>query len=248
MRLVDDPGQRRAQSFGGVADDYHRARPGYPVEAVRWLLGSSPLDVVDLGAGTGKLTAVLVGEGHRVVAVEPLEPMRSRLTTALPATPAREGSAEEIPLPDCCADAVVVGQAFHWFDLEPALREIARVLRPGGTLGLLWNARDESHAWMRALAEFAGQDILPQGWTRELLRLPWIVAVERRCFEIGHPVDRDTLVALVGSWSVVASLGDPEREWMLRRVRELWDRHPDLGGARDPSLIYRTEAYRVRLT
>src|SRR4051812_12101086 len=143
MRLVDDPDQRRAQSFGGVADDYHRARPGYPVEAVRWLLGSSPLDVVDLGAGTGKLTAVLVGEGHRVVAVEPLEPMRSRLVAALPATPALEGSAEEIPLPDGCADAVVVGQAFHWFDVEPALREIARVLRPGGTLGLLWNARDE---------------------------------------------------------------------------------------------------------
>jgi SAM-dependent methyltransferase len=247
MRLVDDPDQRRARSFGGVADDYHRARPGYPVEAVRWLLGSSPREVVDLAAGTGKLTAVLVGEGHRVVAVEPLGPMRARLTAALPETPALEGSAEEIPLPDACADAVVVGQAFHWFDVEPALREIARVLRPGGTLGLLWNARDESHAWMRALAEFAGRDTLPEGWTRELLQLPWVAAVERRDFELAHPVDRDTLVALVGSWSVVASLDEPERERMLERVRELWDRHPDLGGARHASLVYRTEAFRVRL-
>jgi SAM-dependent methyltransferase len=248
MRLHDDPDRQRARSFGGVADDYDRARPSYPPQAIRWLLGASPVDVVDLGAGTGKLTAMLLGDGHRVVAIEPLEPLRAKLAAALPTTPALEGHAEDIPLPDSSADAVLVGQAFHWFDVEPALEEIARVLRPGGKLGLIWNFRDASQAWMRDLAVFAGQDGLRDGWTREFETLPRVATVERRDFELLHPVDRDTLVALVGSWSNVASRTEPEREQMLGRVRELWDRHPDLDRASRISLTYRTETYRVRLT
>jgi SAM-dependent methyltransferase len=248
MRLVDDPEGRRARSFGGVADDFDRARPSYPARAVRWLVGPGGLDVVDLGAGTGKLTAVLLDEGHRVVAIEPLEPLRAKLTAALPTVQALQGHAEQIPLPDCCADAVLVGQAFHWFDIEPALEEIARVLRPGGTLGLLWNFRDRSQAWMRDLAALASQDGLPEDWTREFEMLASIAAVERRDFELVHRVDRDTLVALVSTWSIVASLAEPEREQMLGQVRRLWDRHPDLGRASHASLIYCTESYRVQLT
>ena len=122
----------RAASFGGVADAYERARPGYPDDAVRWLAGEEPCDVVDLGAGTGKLTRSLVALGHRVTAVEPLEEMLEQLRHAVPAATALRGSAEAIPLPDGSADVVTCAQAFHWFDHEVALPEMARVLRPGG--------------------------------------------------------------------------------------------------------------------
>lgn len=185
MRLVDDRG--RARAFGGVADAYDRARPSYPIQAVRWLLEPGCLDVIDIGAGTGKLTSMLVAEGHRVVAVEPLAPMRAKLTRALPAVRVLAGRAEDIPAADRCADVVVVGQAFHWFDAAPALKEIAHVLRPGGILGLLWNFRDRSQAWMRELAAVAGQDGLPEGWTRELERFARVTAVERRDFGLTIP-------------------------------------------------------------
>jgi SAM-dependent methyltransferase len=245
MRLVDDRG--RARAFDAVAAEYDRARPSYPVSAVRWLLGDRRLDVVDLGAGTGKLTAVLLAEQHRVVAVEPLASLRATLAAALPTCPVLAGSAEAMPLPDACADAVIVGQAFHWFDAAPALEEISRVLRPGGTLGLLWNFRDDSQAWMRDLAALLGQDGLPAGWTEQLTTMARVAAVEERAFALAHPVDRDILIALVSSWSTVASLAEPERHATLGRVGTLWDRHPDLGLGASATMRYRTEAYRVRL-
>lgn len=129
----------RAASFGGVADAYERARPGYPDDAVAWLAGDEPCDVVDLGAGTGKLTRSLVARGHRVTAVDPLEEMLVWLRHAVPGAIAVRGSAEAIPLPDGSADVVTCAQSFHWFDHAVALREIARVLRPGGRLAPVWN-------------------------------------------------------------------------------------------------------------
>lgn len=247
MRLADDPNRERATSFGKVADDYDRARPTYPPDAVSWLLGRDPLEVVDLGAGTGKLTAVLVGAGHRVVAVEPLDELRAKLTDALPGIPALQGSAEALPLPDASVDAVVAGQAFHWFDIGAALAEIGRVLRPGGTLGLLWNFRDDASAWMRDLAAIAGQDGLPEGWTRELEALPVVTSVERRDFRLEHRVDRERLLALLRSWSHVASQDNTGRHDLLRRVEALWDAHPQLAGAAQAVMTYRTEAYRIRI-
>src|SRR5712691_5874982 len=130
-------------AFSDVADAYARARPDYPDEAVRWLAGDEPHDIVDLGAGTGKLTRSLVALGHRVTAVEPLDEMRAQLVAALPGTIALAGSAEAIPCPDASADVVSCAQAFHWFAHDAALPEIARVLRPGGRLALVWNSRDD---------------------------------------------------------------------------------------------------------
>ena len=132
--------------FTAAAEVYERARPGYPDEAVAWVaerLGIGPgRDVLDLAAGTGKLTRQLVPLGARIVAVEPIDAMRAELERAVPAVEALAGTAEAIPLADASVDAVTCAQAFHWFRPDEAAREIRRVLRPGGGLALLWNVRD----------------------------------------------------------------------------------------------------------
>ena len=144
--------QARRLSFGGAADLYDRARPSYPPEAARWMLGEQPLRVVDLGAGTGKFTRVVVALGHEVVAVEPDPGMRGRLAESTPCVAALAGSAEAIPLEDRSVDAVVAAQSFHWFDTGEARAEIARVLRPGGVLAPIWNVRDDSVPWVAELS------------------------------------------------------------------------------------------------
>src|SRR4029079_2912941 len=135
-------------AFAEVAGAYERGRPGYPEEAVRWLVGDEPSDVVDLGAGTGKLTRSLVALGHRGTEVEPLDEMRALLASVLPDVRALEGSDAAIPLPEGSAHVVVSAQAFHWFDHDDALPDIARVLRPGGHIALVWNSRDDRDPWM----------------------------------------------------------------------------------------------------
>lgn len=143
--------------FDGVAGEYARTRPGYPDAALDWVAGRAQLgpgsDVVDLAAGTGKLTVSLVARAYRVVAVEPLPGMRAQLERALPDVEALDGTAERIPLADASFDAVLVGQAFHWFEPYGALDEIARVLRPGGRLVLLWNLWDLDDPLQVALDE-----------------------------------------------------------------------------------------------
>ena len=158
---------RRARAFGRVAPQYERGRPTYPAEAIEWLLGGEPLDLVDLGAGTGKLTRVLIDAGHRVRAVEPLREMRVLLADSAAEAELIEGTAERIPLPAGSADAVLVGAAFHWFDQERALAEIARVLRPPGVLGLLGNGFDTSVGWMESLRERLGSRV-PGGLAKPL--------------------------------------------------------------------------------
>ena len=143
--LVVDPGDpatvRSARSFGAAASVYHQVRPGYPVEAIAWLIGDA-VRVLDLGAGTGKLTEALVALDRDVIAVDPVEEMLEELEVAVPGVPRILGTAEDIPIEDASVDAVVAGQAWHWFQPERAVPEIARVLRPGGVLGLVWNSRD----------------------------------------------------------------------------------------------------------
>jgi SAM-dependent methyltransferase len=141
-----------ARGFGAQADAYDRARPSYPPEAVDWLvegMGIKPGQrVVDLAAGTGKLTALLTGTGADLMAVEPVGSMRDRLRRQLPEVPVLAGVAEALPFADNTLDAVLVAQAFHWFEASRAMAEIARVVRPGGHLGLIWNARDRSPEWV----------------------------------------------------------------------------------------------------
>ncbi len=148
----------RSLSFGSEAAAYERGRPSYPPEAIDWLLPPGARDVLDLGAGTGKLTTRLVERGLDVVAVDPIAEMLELLSSALPDTPALLGTAEQIPLPDNSVDAVLVAQAWHWFDLERAVAEVARVLRPGGRLGLVWNTRDERLGWVKDLGRIIGHE------------------------------------------------------------------------------------------
>jgi SAM-dependent methyltransferase len=145
--------QEHARSFGTAARRYDTYRPGYAPDALVWALGEGPLRLADVGAGTGILSRQLRDLGHDVVAVEPDELMRVRLTEVSPDIVARAGTAEALPLPDGSMDAVVAGQAYHWFDPEPAHREVARVLRPGGVFAVLWNDADPATPWTMRFAE-----------------------------------------------------------------------------------------------
>ena len=141
-----------ARGFGAEAAAYERARPSYPPDAITWLTENLAVgpgsQIVDLAAGTGKLTRLLAGIGADLIAVEPVAGMRAKLHEQLPAVPVVAGVAEALPLADSSVDAVVVAQAFHWFDARRAMAEIARVVRPGGHLALIWNARDRSVEWV----------------------------------------------------------------------------------------------------
>src|SRR5690606_36381503 len=142
-----------ASSFDAVAGLYAQARPSYPRTVLGWVLADDPRVVVDVGAGTGLFTRLISAPGRTVIAVEPSRPMLDELSRTLPGVVALEAPAEAMPLPDASADAVVCAQAWHWVDPPAASAEAARVLRPGGSLTLLWNLRDERVPWVRALGE-----------------------------------------------------------------------------------------------
>ena len=220
---MSDPTPSPATSFGAVADAYDRARPSYPDEAVAWLTGGGRAHVVELGAGTGKLTEMLIELGHDVFATEPDEQMLDLLSAKLPDARATVGSAEEIPVGDQTYDAVIVGQAFHWFDQEAALAEISRVLKPGGRLIVLWNERDNRIPWVRKLsAQIASQrgDVDPTGAIDDSALYS---AVEEHDFRFWQIVNRETIQDLVMSNSHVSTLPEEQREAKRRDVLALYD-------------------------
>jgi len=231
-------------SFAKVADAYERGRPGYPEEAVRWLAGDVPCDVVDLGAGTGKLTRGLVALGHRVTAVEPLAEMRAELDAALLGVTALAGSAESIPLSDASADVVTCGQAFHWFDHAVALPEIARVLRTGGgRLALVWNSRDDRDPWMARLSAIIGNETVQETDVFPVLESNGLFGpVEVSEFAFEQMLDRDGLLDLVLSRSYCAKLPPADREPVLDAVGALYDETAGRGGVR---LAYATQCFRT---
>jgi ubiquinone/menaquinone biosynthesis C-methylase UbiE len=228
----------RAASFARVADAYERARPGYPADAVLWLAGETSRDVVDLGAGTGKLTRSLTALGHHVVAVEPLGEMLDRLRAAVPGVTAVVGTAESMPLPDASAEVVTCAQAFHWFDHGPALAEIARVLRPAGRIALVWNVRDERVSWVADLSDaMVGRTGVDRGAVEPIERSGLYGEVEHATFEHAQEVDREALRALVLSRSFCAVLPDEERAPILGRVDALFDAHAAGGVLTLPYLV-----------
>ena len=231
-------------AFAEVADAYERARPGYPDDAVRGLVGDEPLDVIDLGAGTGKLTRSLVALGHRVTAVEPLPEMRAQLEAAVPVTPALAGAAESLPLPDASADVVTSAQAFHWFDHARALPEITRVLRPSGRLALVWNSRDDRDPWMARLSGIIGNETVEESDVATILdasRLFESAATAE--FSFTQTLDREGLLDLVLSRSYCAKLPPEDREPILAAVGALYDETAERDRVR---LAYVTECCRAR--
>ena len=180
--------QRQASSFGAAADAYERGRPPYPPEAIDWLLPEGVSRVLDLGAGTGKLTRQLRGRGLDVVAVEPSAGMREQLARAVPDVTVLRRAAEEIPLPDRSVDAVLVAQAWHWVDPGRAVPEVARVLVPGGQLGLVWNIRDEREDWVAELGRIMHDPDDHRRQDRGIIGPPF-GPVERRDVEWRHRLE-----------------------------------------------------------
>jgi len=232
----------RARSFGANAEAYERTRPTYPEDAVRWLVGEERVCVLDLGAGTGKLTRSLVGLGHDVIAVEPSAEMLAQLRRVLPDVEAIEGSAEQIPLPSDRVDAVVAGQAFHWFEPSTALPEIARVLRRGGSLGAVWNLLDDTSPLVAELYAL----LPPFGGSGEpidaLAESKLFGPLEEETFRFTRRFARDELVDGVATQSSIATLPLGERTKTLESVGRFYDETARAGGLELP---YITSAYRA---
>jgi SAM-dependent methyltransferase len=221
-----------ARSFGSQAARYDRYRPSYPAEAIEHVLaGLRPRRVLDLGAGTGKLTADLLARADAVVAVEPDAQMRALLTERVPAAEVRSGSAERLDLSDASVDAVFVGQAFHWFARPAADREIARVLRPGGIAGLLWNYPDLEVDWVPELYDATG-DRAP-AWRQEddALDEALFTPSTRTWFRSAHRLDGPgALLNLVHTWSWVSTRPAAEQAAIDDRIRALTAVRPQLQG------------------
>jgi SAM-dependent methyltransferase len=246
------------EGFSREAAAYARGRPGYPKALIAWLREELRLapgqSVLDLGAGTGKLTPLLQSTGARVVAVEPVEAMRAELVRHFPDVPAYAGTAQSIPLGDRQSDAVVCAQAFHWFATPDALAEIHRVLRPSGRLGLIWNVRDESVAWVAALTDILKPYELDtprfrSGAWRSVFPSALFSDPEETVFAHGH-VGEPEQVILARSLSVsfIAALEPGQKAEVERRIRSLIDTHPDLRGRASVAFPYRTVAYSCRRT
>jgi SAM-dependent methyltransferase len=237
-----------ARSFDLVADAYDRGRPSYPDEAVDWLLrgarsAGDRLEVLELAAGTGQLTAQLERRGCTVTATDPSVAMLHRLVRRAPRSRVAAGTAEQVPLRAGSVDLVVAAQAYHWFDGEAMLREVARVLRRGGRLGIVWNTRDERIPWVKRLGRIIGSP--PQGDdpTELVDESAMFESVERATFRFWQPMTRESLRDLVRSRSTVAVMSDPERDRVLRKVDELYD---DYGRGPDGMLLpYVTTACRT---
>lgn len=250
-----------ARTFDRSATLYERGRPDYPQSAIRFAAETFGLGpgavVVDLAAGTGKLTRAIRVTGATVVAVEPMAGMRRVFRRVVPDVPVVDGRAEAIPLPAEFADAVVVGQAFHWFRGRSAVREIARVLRPGGVLVLVWNTRNDRVRWSRKLTEIVGRAGGPGtyahasgsggGWRRPFRRgASPFTGLRKRTFDHTQSATPATYVARVLSVSHVAARPRSVRQRVAREVRAVLASDPQTRGRSRVDLPYRTEVFYAR--
>lgn len=241
--MSDDDLRAYALSFGSVAEAYDRARPSYPVEAAEWLVGLPHARIVELGAGTGKLTELLVGAGHEVIATDPLPEMLTLLRNRVPGARAVTANAEQIPVPSRSVDVVICAQSFHWFDHEVALPEIARILRPDGVLALVWNTRDEGIPWVRKLGAILGNAENTADLEGPAAKSEHFGFVDQQVFRFWQTMRRPELFDLVSSRSYVAVLPEADRAELLAKVGALYD---DYGRGPDGmQLPYLTKCFRT---
>lgn len=243
-----DDSQRReyGRSYGTVADIYDRTRPDYPDDAIDWLIGTQPRRILELGAGTGKLTRTLANRGHDVCATDPIQPMLRHLTDNVDGVLATQAVAEKLPYRDMSFDVVVAAQAFHWFDHAQAIPEIARVLRPRGTLAMVWNERDDSVPWVRRLTRILGDH--REGYNvrddaNKATDLGPFGPVEEETFRFWQLVDRERLLGDVSSRSYVAVMEPADRDPLLERVGALYDEYGR--GADGMRMPYLTRCFRA---
>jgi SAM-dependent methyltransferase len=253
-------------SFGSAAHLYDSVRPTYPAEAIAWALGGAALSevpapavvddnppparqlsVLDLGAGTGLLTAVLLALGHVVVAVEPDERMRAVAAERTSAARVLAGNAEDIPLPDASVDAVVVGQAYHWFEPQRALPQIRRVLREGGVFAPVWNIRDDRVPWVAAFSDIVGKEGygLETSWPYGPVS-PWFAEPRLGLFEHVVPMPTARLMGLVRSRSFYLNADDATQTRLDAEITDLVDTNPALAGRDTIDMPYLTCVYRMR--
>ena len=238
-----------AENFGAAADAYERGRPGYPPEAVEAIvrfMGLRPgRAVLDLAAGTGKLTRLLVPTGAHVIAVEPVPGMREQLQAIVPGAEILDGTAEAIPLANGSVAGAVVAQAFHWFDQVRAVSELHRVIEPNGGLAIIHNKRDESVPWVARMTELLEEatgsetPVEQFGWREKLARLAHFELVEELDIPHVHRLSRDGVIDRVTSVSTVAGLEERERAALVERIRELIDTDPDTAGREVIDFPYR---------
>jgi SAM-dependent methyltransferase len=236
-------------SFGAEAHNYELGRPDYPFDAVAWMLESlahGSKRIADVGAGTGKLTRVLAGAPDaEIVAIDPDPAMLKTLRDAIPGVPTFVGTAERLPLPDASVDAAVLGQAWHWVDSDSGSAEIGRVVRSGGTLGLIWNIRDERAEWVRRLTGImhgSNAEVMLAGGG-PVVAAPF-GALEERTWEWTRPITRDLLHRMASSRSYVITAPPEEKNRIRREMDLLFD---ELGLHDDATidLPYVTRAFRA---
>jgi SAM-dependent methyltransferase len=243
-----------ASGFDAQADAYERARPSYPLDAVAWIVDHLRVGpgaaVVDLAAGTGKFTRLLAPFGSDLVAVEPVAGMAGHLRAALPGVPLVSSAAETLPFATHALDAVTVAQAFHWFDADAAFAELRRVLRPGGRVGLVWNARDRSIDWVDQVwgimdrVEKRAPWREHERWSESALgSRPGFGPLHEATFFHEHRLAPDDVVTRVRSVSHVAVLAPADREVVLDEVRALLASHPETKGRDVVAMTYRVDAY-----
>ncbi len=253
---VPDHAERRtrALSFGAVAEKYDRHRPAPPQVAVDWLLPERVSAAVDLAAGTGSLSRRLLARAEEVIAVEPDERMAAVLARRLPTVRLLVGRAESLPLPDASVDAVLVSSAWHWFDVEAAVPEIARVLRPGGLLGILWTSLDRETARGAVLWESA-RDLVPRWSDGSERHRPEGVCLSTGAL-FGKPeikrlratwrVSPKRLAEMIGTYSSVITLPSSERERLLVHVRDSVATNPAFVGRKRVSVPLSCRCWKAR--
>lgn len=245
--------EKAAVGFDRAGDSYERGRPEYPQDAIDFLVKTLQIEptstVVDLGAGTGKFTKLLTQSKATVIAVEPVEGMRKKFQSLYPGIKILSGTAEDIPMEDNSVDAVIAAQAFHWFNGPAAVREIHRVLKPNGKIGLIWNARDESLAWVAELTkiidphEGGAPRYKTMNWKNAFDETNLFSRLQLQHFSYNQVGTVATVVDRIGSISFISALSEVDKQKVLTQVRNLVQTHPDTKSRSEVKLPYRTDIY-----